>query len=109
MALVLEFLEWQTSWWLDQRYRRQEDDQALASGIAAYAEQQADICRQLATKFTRLWLPFLRSQNITPKWCSRYSTQAGSEETADSTDSDNSHSTDESLCTEDDDSDGSSQ
>ena len=109
MDLVLEFLEWQTSWWLDQHYRREEDNRALRGGLAAYAEQQADICRQLAKKFARLWLPFLRSQNLTPTWSSRYSAHAQTGESPDMTSSDHESSTDESLYTEDDENDGPSQ
>ena len=98
MGLVVHFLEWEADWWMDQRSRRQEQDPTLTSGISAYAEQQADICRRLATKFARLWLPFLREQHITPEWSARYSLNSDDDAmTSESSDADTEGSADESV------------
>lgn len=68
MRRVVVFLEWKRQWWLDQASRRQGLPSGLQHGLACYAGMQADVYGSLAVKFAGLWLPLLKSYDISPSW-----------------------------------------
>ncbi|KAG1840385.1 hypothetical protein DFJ58DRAFT_639241, partial [Suillus subalutaceus] len=56
---VVAFLDWQADWWWNQREHHDLEslDDTLREGLAAYAERQASLRRQLSTHFQILWTP----------------------------------------------------
>lgn len=52
---VLEFLRWQSKWWLDRVNLVVMDDPILEEGLKAYAQQQAAIRVDLEKHFAHTW------------------------------------------------------
>jgi hypothetical protein len=55
MRRVLRFMDWHAGWWMDQRHRLTGLPDAEAEGMAAYANRQAVIRKDLANKFRQQW------------------------------------------------------
>ncbi|KAH0826244.1 hypothetical protein J3R83DRAFT_5708 [Lanmaoa asiatica] len=52
---ILQFLHWQSTWWLDRRALIKTDDSALNEGMRAYALRQAALRQDLAKHFEHIW------------------------------------------------------
>lgn len=52
---VLEFLRWQTKWWLSKQSLVVTDDPALEEGLKAYAQRQAALRVNLDKHFMHIW------------------------------------------------------
>ncbi|KAG0701864.1 hypothetical protein DFH29DRAFT_755534, partial [Suillus ampliporus] len=55
MRRVLQFFDWQANWWDEQQDRLICETAAQHEGLIAYANKQAHIRRQLASRFRVLW------------------------------------------------------
>jgi len=55
MRRAVAFLDWKTKWWLDRRLTRNNVSKELAEGLAAYAEGQAELQKELRDHFCMLW------------------------------------------------------
>jgi hypothetical protein len=65
---VIVFLSWKADWWREQGYRRTDVSDALAEGLRAYADKQANIYRSLASKYTSMWYTVHTSNDIPIQW-----------------------------------------
>ncbi|KAL6298295.1 hypothetical protein BKA93DRAFT_744428 [Sparassis latifolia] len=77
---VISFLWFKSPWWWSQVRCRGNISAAIISGLQAYAKKQAIISEHLVARFARMWLPFVRSQGISPKWAEFYATEVVAEE-----------------------------
>ncbi|TDL25097.1 hypothetical protein BD410DRAFT_717811, partial [Rickenella mellea] len=71
MRRTLAFLEWRAKWWESQVDSRMETVD-VKSGLRAYAMKQAAVQRDLAKRFARLWIPFLRKNGLAPTLCEEW-------------------------------------
>lgn len=55
MRRVLDFLKWRAKWWDAKASLRSKVGLEMSEGLKAYALQQADLQRSLATSFKTLW------------------------------------------------------
>ncbi|KAG1868741.1 hypothetical protein C8R48DRAFT_598239 [Suillus tomentosus] len=58
MRRVLQFFDWHANWWDEQQDRLVCETAAQREGLIAYANKQAHIRRQLASRFRVLWAPY---------------------------------------------------
>lgn len=52
---TLQFLRWQSDWWLERQALITTDDPALQEGLKAYALRQAALRQDLANHFEHIW------------------------------------------------------
>ncbi|KAF8137103.1 hypothetical protein EV363DRAFT_1156356 [Boletus edulis] len=52
---TLQFLRWQSDWWLERQALIMTDDPALQEGLKAYALRQAALRQDLANHFEHIW------------------------------------------------------
>ncbi|KAG2353921.1 hypothetical protein BDR07DRAFT_1454304 [Suillus spraguei] len=64
MCRVLQFFQWQATWWDEQGHQHVEEDAGCLKGIHAYAAKQANICRAFISHFQILWSLFLSPDPI---------------------------------------------
>jgi hypothetical protein len=73
MRRTIVYYEWKQQWWLKQNPWPTTSEDTIQHGILAYSQKQAHYCKCMAESFAMAWLPFLRSEGITPEWEHRYS------------------------------------
>ena len=76
MCCVLAFFEWKSGWWLSQANRRGGLQPSIQSGVAAYAQKQANICLQMADRCATYWLPILKKEGKVPVWGEKYKVES---------------------------------
>ena len=76
MRRVLAFFEWKSGWWLSQVNRRGGLQPSIQSGVAAYAQKQANICLQMADRCATYWLPILKKEGKVPVWGEKYKVES---------------------------------
>jgi hypothetical protein len=64
MRRVLQFFDWQATWWGGQKERRLAELPEEQEGLRAYAARQGSLRREFCQHFNRLWEPYL-SQTAT--------------------------------------------
>ena len=64
MRCVLAFFEWKSGWWLAQANQRGNLEVSIQSGVAAYAQKQAELCLQMADRCATYWLPIMKKEGM---------------------------------------------
>jgi hypothetical protein len=72
MRRVLDFSDWKSMWWLEQRERRYVDDEVLHEGLTAYAVKQARVWEVMSNQFADMWYPALVGYGIPIEWPRKY-------------------------------------
>lgn len=72
MRRVIAYLEWKSTWWIEQAHQRGDVRSDIASGLEAYADRQSSLMQSLARSFASLWYPLLRKTDISIEWPSTY-------------------------------------
>lgn len=52
---MIEFLRWQSKWWLDRQALMRVDDPTFQEGLKAYAIRQATLREDLEKHFRQVW------------------------------------------------------
>lgn len=73
MRRVLEYCTWKTTWWRSREIERADVDNAVVSGLTAYAEKQAVVWEALGQVFAIKWSAVLQKHQLTADWQIRYS------------------------------------
>ncbi|TBU21626.1 hypothetical protein BD311DRAFT_677927 [Dichomitus squalens] len=76
MRRVIEFCGDRATWWRSQKGRRFNIDTTLQQGLSIYAEKQAAVCENLATRCASFWVDYLKSLGPLPSWILPYQTAA---------------------------------
>jgi hypothetical protein len=67
MRRVLQFFDWQATWWNSQKERRLAEPAEERDGLRAYAARQGSLRRNFHWHFSRLWEPYLSQTAATPR------------------------------------------
>jgi hypothetical protein len=66
------FFDWRSAWWRKLGTARPDCEVHLREGLAAYAEKQAHIQSEMASRFADQWYTELIRSGVTPDWPSHY-------------------------------------
>jgi hypothetical protein len=72
MRRILCFFDWRSAWWMKLGTARPNCEVHLSEGLTAYAEKQAHIQREMASRFADQWYPELVRSGVTPDWPLHY-------------------------------------
>lgn len=79
MRRVLAYCEWRAAWWREQSQRRKntDTDEALVRGLEAYAEKQAVIFDNMATRCGTRWYAYFKAvMTVMPPFLLPYASAA---------------------------------
>lgn len=72
MRRVIAYFKWRAEWWREQAGRRGDVSSSLARGLTAYAEKQARVFEDLATRCGARWYSYVKSIGPVPQWLAGY-------------------------------------